>query len=106
DLLHREERVGAADAQVARGREVERAADAAALDRADDRKARLVERGEAVHELAQRLLEAEPLARRLRAEREFVAGEDVERHAGGEVLAGRRDDERARLAAVAERTHR
>ena len=53
----------------------------------------------------QRLLEAEPLARGARRERQPVAGEDVERHAGGEVLAGRREHHRARRALVAQAAH-
>jgi hypothetical protein len=71
----------------------------------DDREARLVEGAEAVDELPQRLLEGEPLARRRRRERREVAGEDVERHAGREVLAGRRDHHRPRRAFVAEPAH-
>ena len=59
----REEGVGAAHAQVAGGGQVERAADAAALDGADHREARFVERVEAAHQLAQRVLEGEPRAR-------------------------------------------
>jgi alpha-beta hydrolase superfamily lysophospholipase len=39
-------------------------------------------------------------------EHRLVAGEDVERHAGREVLAGRGDDEHARLARLAEAAHR
>ena len=100
DLLHGEERVGAAHADVARGREVERAADAAALDRAD-RSGSAPRRG-ALKQSMSFLSDSwkrEPLARRRCRERVEVAGEHVERHAGREVLAGRRDHERACRAA-------
>ena len=102
DLLHAEEGVGAGVAQVARGGEVERPADAAALHRAQDRKARRVERIEAGHQAAQALLEAQPRAGGAGRQCEVAARKDVESHAGAEVLAGRRDHEHACRAGVAQ----
>ncbi len=109
DLLHGEERVGRADAQVARRGEIERAADAGALHRADDRKARAVERVERGHQAAQLRLEREPLARVAGVQHGLhraVGGEGVERHAGAEVPAFGAQDQHARGAGVVQRLHR
>jgi hypothetical protein len=105
DLLHREEGVGAAHAQVAGGGQVERTADAAALDGGDDRKARLLDDVEAAHQLAQAVLEGQPRAAAAHVQHRHAAGEDVQRHAGAEMLAGRRDHQRPRAAFGVELQH-
>jgi hypothetical protein len=87
------------------GRQVQRAADAAALHGGDDREARLFEHIETRINWRSEVLKGQPRA--------CVAGvspgrpdaKHLQCHAGAEVLAGGRDDQRTRLAGGVERLH-
>ena len=87
-----------------------RAADAAALDRGEHRHARLLERGEAVlqaqgHQCADALAAADLGSRPAPASSAPPPVNTDEVHAGGEVLAGRGDDDRAGAPVVVDVAH-
>ena len=106
NLLHGEEGVGAAHADIAGRGQVQRAAHAAALHRADRGKARLVQHIRAGHQAAQPVLEGQAVARGGQTQQVEPAGEHFQRHAGAEVPARGAQHEGARAALVAQALHR
>lgn len=104
-FLKCEECISRTSPYVAGDGEIEASADAATLNRADDGKPDLIERIDAIHQISQRVLEAQPGPRTAVVKHIRRASEHLERHAGRKVLSGGTDDKDTGVARVIERQH-